>query len=239
MVETASKTQAFQLKGSLFTLSVLHVMQNDLEAFNQQLEELVTQAPKFFQNAPIVLDLQALDENMNIDFKAIGQQLRKHSMVPVGTRGGSPEQQQAAKDAGLAILSLTKSDTMEAPTQKTKKAKKTETPAREYQTKLITAPVRSGQQIYAKNADLIVTNSVSPGAELLADGNIHIYGPLRGRALAGISGNKNARIFCQEMEAELVSIAGAYIVNEALIQSAHQGPKQIYLDDGKLKITSL
>ena len=83
-------------------------------------------------------------------------------------------------------------------------------------TKVITSPVRGGQQIYAQGSDLVVISSVSPGAELLADGNIHVYGPMRGRALAGVKGDTKARIFCQQLSAELVSIAGQYKVSEDL-----------------------
>lgn len=81
---------------------------------------------------------------------------------------------------------------------------------------MVTTPIRGGQQIYAQGGDLIVLAPVSPGAELLADGNIHVYGPLRGRALAGIKGDTSARIFCQQLAAEMVSIAGQYKVAEDL-----------------------
>ncbi len=105
--------------------------------------------------------------------------------------------------------------------------------------KLVTKPVRSGQQIYAQGGDLVVLAPVSHGAELLADGNIHIYAPLRGRALAGISGDESARIFCSSLEAELISVAGHYIINETLMQNYQQKPHQIYLENGKLRIQPL
>lgn len=108
------------------------------------------------------------------------------------------------------------------------------------QTKMVYTPVRSGQQIYAKDGDLIVLAAVSPGAEILADGNIHVYGPLRGRALAGINGNTKARIFCQSLEAELVSIAGQYKISEDLQQqSGWRSGVQIALDDDKLAVKKL
>jgi septum site-determining protein MinC len=103
--------------------------------------------------------------------------------------------------------------------------------------KLITSPVRSGQQIVAKGKDLIVTSSVSHGAELLSDGNIHVYGALRGRALAGISGDLEARIYCQSLEAELVSIAGFYRLSDAIEPLA--GPCQIYLVNEHIVIEPL
>ncbi|MCD6048253.1 MAG: minC [Gammaproteobacteria bacterium] len=107
-------------------------------------------------------------------------------------------------------------------------------------TMVITHPVRSGQQIYAKDADLVVISSVSPGAELIADGNIHVYGQLRGRALAGAKGNAAARIFCQDVSAELLSIAGHYWLHEDVM--AHiksKSPVQIFLKNGQLQISKL
>jgi septum site-determining protein MinC len=103
--------------------------------------------------------------------------------------------------------------------------------------RLVTGPVRSGTQIYARGTDLVVTASVSPGAELVADGNIHVYGPLRGRALAGASGDTGARIFCSRLDAELVSIAGRYLVSEQLPAEQRGFPVQIALVDDQLTIT--
>ena len=97
--------------------------------------------------------------------------------------------------------------------------------------------VRSGTQIYARGTDLVVTASVSPGAELVADGNIHVYGPLRGRALARASGDTDARIFCSRLEAELVSIAGRYLVSEQLPADQQGSPVQIALVDDRLTVT--
>ena len=114
-------------------------------------------------------------------------------------------------------------------------------PAPDFQktTMIITEPVRSGRQIYAARGDLIVMGPVSAGAELLADGNIHVYSSLRGRALAGISGDTNARIFCHSLEAELVSIAGLYRVSEDLDASVFKKQVHIYLDDGYLRMDPL
>src|SRR5947208_59733 len=103
--------------------------------------------------------------------------------------------------------------------------------------RLVTQPVRSGTQIYARGTDLVVTAAVSPGAELVADGNIHVYGVLRGRAMAGASGDVEARIFCSRLEAELVSIAGRYLVSEQLPAEQRGFPVQIALVDDQLTIT--
>ena len=107
-------------------------------------------------------------------------------------------------------------------------------------TMIIDRPIRTGQQVYAENADLIVLGLVSEGAEIIADGNIHIYGPLRGRALAGASGNKQARIFAQFMQAELVSVAGIYrVFDQALPAHLNNRAVQIYLQDERLVISAI
>ncbi len=105
--------------------------------------------------------------------------------------------------------------------------------------KVIMRPVRSGQQVYAEGSDLVVTASVSEGAELLADGNIHVYGTLRGRALAGVKGNNNARVFCQSLDAELVSIAGQFIMHDTVKGECWKKPAQIYLEEDTLRIEAL
>src|SRR5436190_22185808 len=103
--------QIFQLRGSLFTLTVLQFLHNDATQFEKQLKEIVRQAPKFFKHAPIVLDLQQLsDASTVIDFATITQQLRHHEIIPVGVRGGTPEHHEAAKQHGLAILSVSKTE---------------------------------------------------------------------------------------------------------------------------------
>jgi septum site-determining protein MinC len=102
--------------------------------------------------------------------------------------------------------------------------------------RLVTDPVRSGMQIYAKGGDLVVVAPVSAGAELIADGHIHVYGALRGRAIAGASGDQNARIFAQRFAAELVSIAGRYLVAEAMAPEHLDHAVQVTLIDDRLSI---
>jgi septum site-determining protein MinC len=240
---------AFQLKGSLFTLTVLHLMDTNIAAFSGQLQALTQQAPKFFKHAPIVIDLQRLaTHDTPIDFEGIVRELRQQNMIPVGIRSGGPNQQATAIEAGLAILPETKTE----PAQTTKStatngdagiAATSRTsriaPLAKQSSKIITQPVRSGQQIYAQGGDLIVLAPVSSGAELLADGNIHIYAPLRGRALAGVTGDQNAHIFCHSLEAELISIAGHYWVKEDLKSSSERQAVHIYLEDERLQLTAL
>lgn len=238
----------FDLKGSLFTLTVLHLRQGDLGTIANHLADKVKQAPGFFVNAPVVIDLEALDDSSDdsLDFAGLYDLLRKQGLIPVGVRHGSPERQAAAVMAGLPVLpeqrptvsSSGSSQGGESSTHRnTEPAAEKLTPPR--RSRVHTLPVRSGQQIYAADGDLVILGAISPGAEVLADGNIHIYGPLRGRALAGVKGDTQARIFCQSLEAELVSIAGQYRVIEQLDASKQGKFVQIYLLDERLVIEPL
>lgn len=207
----------FQLKGSMLAITVLELAQNDLERLDQQLALKVEQAPDFFNNTPLVLALDKLPAECNLDLPALIALCRKHGLRTLALRAGDRQIVEAAKQLDMPVLppSGAKERKLElpnkAPAEPVKPAEPTYRP-----TRVVTSPIRGGQQVYAKDGDLIVLAAVSPGAELLADGNIHVYGPLRGRALAGIKGDTNARIFCQQLAAEMVSIAGRYKVAEDL-----------------------
>ena len=244
---TSPKPSAFQLKGSLFTLTVMHLLSTDFEIFKTQLTTLIKQTPKFFHHIPMVLDLQKIQDvpAEQIDFSALVDYLRQHTIIPVGVRGGSATQHSAATLAGLAILPNTKAETTDHQNNKNESVylkpatSKTINSATTVNTKIITQPVRSGQQIYARQSDLVILAPVSPGAELLADGNIHVYAPLRGRALAGVNGNTQARIFCQNLDAELISIAGHYWVSEDIHKNPIKENVHIYLENERLHVTAL
>jgi septum site-determining protein MinC len=207
----------FQLKGSMLAITVLELAQNDLERLDRQLAVKVEQAPDFFNNTPLVLALDKLPADCDLDLPALIALCRKHGLRTLALRAGDPQIIEAAGTLDLPVLPPSgakerKLDlTSKAPAEPAKPAEPSYRP-----TRVVTTPIRGGQQVYAKDGDLIVLAAVSPGAELLADGNIHVYGPLRGRALAGIKGDTSARIFCQQLAAEMVSIAGHYKVAEDL-----------------------
>lgn len=232
MGENTTQTQAFKLKGRLYTFTVLNVLNTNLEAFSQQLDDTIAKAPKLFEHTPIVFDLSSVQQ-LEFDLQTLLQIARDHGMIPVAVQGGSVIHNTLAQAHGVAVLHS--SSTQDKPIIERPIENHSE-PAKST-TKLITTPVRSGQQVVAKGADLVVASSVSHGAELLADGCIHVYGALRGRALAGMSGDKEARIFCQSLEAELISIAGFYRLSDA-IEHCH-GPCQIYLLDDHIQIEPL
>lgn len=230
------KTQAFKLKGRLYTLTVVHLLNSDLQLFADQLAEVVLSAPRLFDNTPVVIDCSALSDS-TINLKEYCKCLREHSLMPVAIQGGSAEFALLGLAEGLPVLSASSNHDKVFDIHTDPEQPSSQPPAETIRTKLLTTPVRSGQQVVSKGSDLVITSSVGHGAELLADGNIHVYGALRGRALAGIAGDKTARIFCQSLDAELVSIAGFYCLSDIMEPVAK--PCQIYLQDDHIKIEPL
>lgn len=239
-----------ELKGSSFTLSVIHLHHSQPGVIRQALQEKIEQAPAFLKNAPVVLNIASLPPALN--WPEMQQAVAATGLRIVGVSGCKDEQlKQQILASGLPVLTEGKDirktpETAPTPTaeplletvppQEPVPVTVTEKFAR---TRIINTPVRSGQQIYAKNADLIVTSSVSAGAELVADGNIHIYGMMRGRALAGASGEQSAEIFCTHLAAELVSIAGEYWIMDQIPAEFFQQAARLSLTDGVLSIQTL
>lgn len=224
----------FQFRASFSPCTILQMTRYDLEALEQHLADAIRRAPNFFLGSPVIIDLEKIQTLNDIHFNDVKKVLIACGMVPMGVRGGSPEQMVAAVTAGLPMVTIGKSST-EIGKKVEVDSKKKDEPV--HTTKLVTNPIRSGMQVYAKEADLIVVAQVSAGAELLADGHIHVYGALRGRALAGVQGNTNARIFCRTLEAELVSIAGYYLTKEDMqALPTHDGMIQIYLENEQVRI---
>jgi septum site-determining protein MinC len=250
--ETTSDTHptVFELKAGAFTLPVIRLLGVDMDGVAKELGEKVEQAPDFFHNTPVVIDLSQLPPGAGeVEFPLLVGLLRGYSMIPVGVRGGSKEHHQAAEAMELAILGdafvrrsrgARPQPVSDAASAAPKRVHATPEPAQERRVgaafKLVTRPVRSGQRVYASGGDLSIVAPVSSGAELMADGNIHVYGPLRGRAIAGLNGSTEARIFCQDLQAELVSVAGHYRVSENIPADLKGSPAQVYLEKGVLRI---
>lgn len=227
-----------EFKSSTFSVPVLILSSNDLSIIEQQLKEKIQLAPEFFKNSPLVIDLQEINKlELDIDFKEITNIAYKLELLPIGIRGGNSQQNQIALELGIPIHSSQISAAAEP--KKAKSITVDPAPVTDIVTTLlITQPVRSGQRIYAPG-DLVIMAQVSPGAEILAEGNIHVYSSLRGRALAGVHGNVNARIFCSDLQAELISIAGNYKISEDLKDDVRNKPVQIYLQDHSLVIKDI
>jgi septum site-determining protein MinC len=234
--ETSSNIEvtSFVFKGSLYALTSLQLQSTNLKNLDAHLKLKIQQAPKFFSRSPLVIDLSKLPEDYVPDFEKIISCLQNNNLIPVGVRKSpNPLVNEAAVEYDLAILAENKDEY-----NKTKLDHSVQE-IKEPTCKIVTSPVRSGQQIYARGGDLVILAPVSHGAEILADGNIHVYGPLRGRALAGVMNNNNAHIFCHSLEAELVSIAGTYQVSENLRDSNWKQAVHIYLSDNNLKIDKM
>lgn len=230
---------AIELKGNLFPLSVLFCQDLSVANLKSELQQKLAQAPGFFHLAPVVISVDNLTEVP--DFTAIKQLFVDLQLVLVGVCGANAELKKAAHAAGLAALQMPKnSKAPEAP--KTTVA----APAAPVAPSVIVAEnrtieqnIRSGQQIYVKGADLIIKGTVGAGAEVIADGNIHIYGSLRGKAIAGASGDSTKKIYCYNMQAELISIAGNYWLSDSL-QGEYWGKStSISLQDGQLVLAEL
>lgn len=195
-----------EFKGRMMTLTVLRVAAADLPQIDQEVAAQLERMPGFFQDMPVLVE----SEQEALDVPGVADLLRRHGLVPVALYRPPPALAEQARSAGMGVISASAGakDLLE---------RERSAPAGRnlYRpTKTLTQPVRSGQQVYARGGDLIVLSSVSPGAEVLADGCIHVYGNLRGRALAGAQGDETARIFCQSLEAELIAIAGRYRIAE-------------------------
>ena len=238
----AHHSPALEFKSSTFSVPVLVLFDNDVIVIEQLLQEKIRLAPEFFKNSPLVLDLQELNKNeLDIDVSKLAKLIRKLGLLPIGIRGGSAKQIQQALELGIPVHSGQSVNVAAASVTQKQHIPEPEpepTVIAATTTMMITHPVRSGQRIYAAG-DLVILAQVSAGAEILAEGNIHVYGSLRGRALAGVQGNSQARIFCSDLQAELISIAGNYKVSEDLNDTVLNRPVQIYLQNHTLVIKDI
>jgi septum site-determining protein MinC len=221
---------ALTFKSSSFSLTVAHLTTTDIGRIKRELTAKTAQAPAFFQDTSIILDLQAID-GQSLELQELLDTLRAHGTNPLGVRHADVFQQTEARALGLAIFPPIRKDESRPPQ-----------PDPRVKPKLWAQPVRSGQQVYAPGGDLIILGMVNSGAEVLADGHIHCYAPLRGRALAGVKGDTEARIFTYCLEAELLSVAGFYRVVEnvkELPAEVRAKPAQIYLSGERVMIESV
>lgn len=218
--------KALEFKGRMLSLTRVRVVDSDITLIDTQLKDFARQMPQAVDGMPVILDA-----DMAFDIGALISSLKSVGMQPVGVTDGVLSD--SARTWGLPVLPPENAN-------KTARPVATLTAAMAYKpAKLITEPVRSGQQIYADSSDLIVLNTVSPGAEVIADGSVHVYGALKGRAIAGAKGDTQTRIFCRRFEADLVAVAGTYAVAEQMMGDLRGKPVQAYLKDGKLKLEKL
>lgn len=231
---------SFEIKSANLPLVALLLKSADITAVADDLERQFGELPNFFDDDPMVIDMGALPPDATLDFGALIAVLRRYRMVPVAVRGAQAAQLEVARQAGLvpapdAVLRANPQPRVETIVQEVVHEVIREVPVAAPGALVIDKPLRSGQQVYAKGRDLVVMAMVNAGAEVIADGHVHVYAPLRGKAIAGARGNTEARIFSLCLEAELISIAGTYRTSETPLPEHLRGkPAQIRLVGEKL-----
>jgi len=251
---------AFDIKGSVSSLTVLRLRSTVLAQIEAELMARVVPYPQIFMNAPVVIDAAQIEGELS--WTGLAGLLRAARLVPVAATNLGADEAERAVAAGFGLLSLgsrlraveheegeegeereeaapevvaAASSTPVVPLEPPPAAQRTVTLA----PLVVAQPVRGGQVIYARNVDLVARAPVNVGAQVIADGSIHIWAPLRGRALAGAQGQKDARIFCMSLEAELISVAGEYVLADEIPAALRGKPAQVFLDGDRVRITAL
>jgi septum site-determining protein MinC len=224
---TAAIPFTFEIKSANLPLMALLLKSSDIAAVSKELAVRFGDTPDFFDQDALVIDLASLQTGLgataDIDFSALIKLLKRYRLAPIAVKGGNPAQMNAAQQADLLL----------APDSHWVASRIASMPAEPPGALIIDKPLRSGQQVYARGRDLVLLAIVNAGAEVIADGHIHVYAPLRGRAMAGARGNTDARIFALALEAELVSIAGIYRTSENPLPPDIAGkPAQVRLVPG-------
>jgi len=236
----APRSGAFDFRASIYTLPCLQIRRDDADALDAFLSEQVARLPKFFDQAPVVIDLSQYpaDEPLH-SFPMIVGMIRGYGMTPVGVRGASEALREQARLLELAVMPNLRQRRRSSPVSASVEPAPEQKVSTNSSPLIVDQPVRSGQRIYARGGDLILLAGVSSGAEVMADGHIHAYAPVRGRMLAGVRDNPSARIFCRQFGPELVAIAGRYQVSEDLPQKHIGRPVQIRLRGDTLEFASI
>ena len=244
---TSKRQEAFDLKGTMASFTVLRLRSTDVELCERQLRIKTAQLPSLFLDAPVLVDLGALgDEAGALPVAELVRAMRACRLMPVAAANVPDGLRGAVSDAGLGLwrapLGGRARPALDADV---------ETPAPEPAPAglairapftgpvVVTKPVRGGQVIHARDNDMVVLAPVNPGAQVIADGHLHIYAPLRGRAVAGAAGLPGARIFCQKLEAELVAVSGAYVMADEIPPGLRGRAVQIFLEDEACRIQPL
>jgi septum site-determining protein MinC len=233
----AAPAPAIDLRFGQVGLMQLRIRSTDPGAILDELTGRVASAPLFFQRTGVCLDLTSLGRDPQLEeMRAVRDAVRRAGMLPVGLVGGSAAVEALAAALELPVLAPSRPQNQTVPVVQPAERERAEPgiPA------LIQhQPVRSGQRVYARSRDLVITSTVGAGAEAIADGCVHVYGSLRGRAVAGARGETGARVFCQEFRAELVSIAGVFRVFETLPPELAGKPVQAWLDGDDLRFAPI
>ncbi len=244
-VSAARARAVFEFKSATLPLIAVILKTTELDVLAEAMDAQLADTPDFFEQEPVVIDLSQLPTGAgSIDFDGLRRLLARHQTQPIAVRGASSDAQaRAARAAGLSITAMPAPPRPAAPAPAPASAAPQivrEATAPPGGAVVVRRPLRSGQQVYARGGDIIVLDVVNVGAEVIADGHIHVYAPLRGKAMAGARGNVEARIFTTCMEAQLVAIAGIYRTAEVAFPADIAGhAAQIHLDGEKLVMTAL
>ena len=237
---------SFEIKSASLPLVSFVVKSADIAQVAQDLQTRLGDTPDFFDNDPVLVDLQHLDEQAGpLDLPALVQLLRSFRMNPVALRPNNAANEAAAILAGLFLTTEARTLPQSPATQEVvREVEVIREVVREVASggsaMVVDKPLRSGQHLYAKGGDLVMLAMVNPGAEIMADGHIHVYAPLRGKAIAGAKGDTSARIFTNSLEAELLSIAGVYRTSDAPLPKEVAGKAaQVCLVGDKLVMLAL
>ncbi|EEX14045.1 septum site-determining protein MinC [Citreicella sp. SE45] len=236
--DAPARVRPFQIRGRFMTAIAIRVeSETPNAAFFEALDAQLEQSPQLLEGAPLVIDFEkvpGLENRMRIG--ALVDELRKRRLLVFGVQNAGPKQVEAAEGLGLIPVKVGREAPLPEPsTQRKRKIDRLLPP----DNRVITHPVRSGQMVVAERGDLTIIGSVSSGAELVAAGNIHVYGRMRGRAMAGCHGDESARIFCQSQSAELLAIAGLYRTSESIGDDLGNCPVQVFLKDDRLCVEAL
>ncbi|CTP91972.1 septum site-determining protein MinC [Xanthomonas graminis] len=240
--------QAGELKIGQVGIANLRIRTLDVARLAQEMRERVQRAPKLFGRAAVIIDFGGLAQTPDIaTARALLDGLRAAGVLPVALAYGTRETEQLSEALGLPLLAKFRAQyeridggaPAAAPAPVSPPPPPPPAPAARPQPgRIQKTAVRSGQQLYAENCDLTVVATVGAGAEVISDGSIHIYGSLRGRALAGAQGNTEARIFCRDFHAELVAIAGHYKVLDDIPKELRGKAVQVWLEQDQIKIAA-
>ncbi|MGM0676123.1 septum site-determining protein MinC [Ectothiorhodospira marina] len=249
MSANPSPIQPIEFKGRMILVSILKLQPAEPAVLQEALEARMQEAPDLMRDMPVVVDMDAMAGTSAQDLLSVLETVRQHGLKLIGllhSEASAP----LADRTGLPLIVLGPRAGSEVPlrpapppaaesTPETPAEPAPAAPAPHTPSLVVNQPVRSGQQVYARGGDLIITGAVSAGAEVLADGHIHVYGPLRGKALAGVRGLESARIFCRRLDAELVSIAGHYRIAEDILDSERGDNRLITLSGETIKISEI
>ena len=252
-MQNSTTRKPIEIKISTVVAVAILLNESSIPALEAALKDMTAGSPDFFDDEFAVIDVDTIS-GQTLDWNALIPLFKAHGLNPVAVRNAREEDHTAIRAHGLSIDMVSKprhepevaaaapqpEKTVEAPPVSAPVATEPQVIVRNMPAMVVDTPVRAGQRIYARGADLIITASVNNGAEVIADGSIHIYAPLRGRALAGATGNTEARIFALTMEPELVSIAGIYRTFEngfPPLQAHH--PVQVKLNGDSIEVSSV